>query len=119
MAVVGPVVIAVGLGDLPHVGSTPHPLAAGVFNVAFVGVGIFCLLVARRLLWPETRISLLSPAGWKRAAGVFSLVGFITAAAAAWQGHAAVGIAVLLSCAEAVRWSLRASNEAALKNDAP
>lgn len=53
-----------------------------------------------RLLWPETRTSLLSSSACKRAAAVFVLVGLTPAGAAAWQGHVGAGIGVLILLAE-------------------
>lgn len=112
LAIAGPVIIAVSLLDFDRVQTAPHPVAAAIINFAFIALAVFCIVVARRLLWPGARISLLSTAGWKVAGGAFVLVGVVTAIAAVWQAHAAMGLVTLILCTAVARWCLRASKDA-------
>jgi hypothetical protein len=113
MGIVGSLLVLFSLIDYDRVQTAPDPVVGVLLNTALLAAGVFSVVLARRLLWPAARSSLLSRRGWRIAAGVFMLLGTVTAVAAA-RHEATMSAAIALSINAAVAWlCLRASIQSA------
>src|SRR5215510_406319 len=104
LALLGPLLMLVFARELPRVSTAPRPVGAFILSLVFIAFGIFCCLLAVRLLRSaSSRNSLLSPRGWRIAGSVFLATAAVVTIAAvtqkAWPGV----FVVLVSTAPIIR----------------
>jgi hypothetical protein len=116
LAILGPLLIVVFVGELYGVSTAPRPVGAFILGLVFIAFGLFCSILAVRLLRSTTspirRKGLLSPRGWRTAGSMLLATAVLLSIAMGIQ-NAWPGVFVVLVCtAPIIRWCFVAARDA-------